>query len=308
MLLFVVLNPQGGYNRRIARAAGRRGCEIAMVSWREFDYGMLAELEPDEDVVFFRTGAPAAVHVARAFEHAGFRVLNDSRYIQLSGQKYLANVHAAANDIPTPSLNVAVDKQNLDLLSVYLRQEGSLVVKPLVSRDMGRYVFLIRCETDLANVGRIPGSQVLVQSEVPFERLVRVVVTKERMLVEATTYDTKHENWKATVCENPLIKHYRAAPRELVRLSEYTLRVFGGDIAYIDFFETTSGFVLSEINHSCGLIQHERVSGYPIASELGSFLAGCHGGARASEAGARLARRRESSRSGTAPETGGRRP
>ena len=258
MIIFVVLNPEGSYTRRITDVVERIGCPTRILSWRHFDYRLIRQFDPERDVVFFRTGAAAAVRIARAFEDAGFNLINDSRYIRLSGHKYLANVHAQANGIAVPELNVAVRKDNAELLRLYLKQNGTLVAKPIISRDMGRYVFLIRNDDDFANVATIPGARILLQSEVHFDRLVRTIVTRDGVLIEATTYDTKHDTWKATVCENPFAKHYYQVPGELVETTKKTLRAFGGDVAYIDYFETSNGFVLSEINHSCGLSEHER--------------------------------------------------
>jgi glutathione synthase/RimK-type ligase-like ATP-grasp enzyme len=273
MIVFIVLNSEGGYSRRIAQAVERNGRKTTMLSWQDFDYTVIRQLDPHRDAIFFRTGAAAAVRIARAFEGACFNVINDSRYIRLSGQKHLANVYANANGIAIPSLNVTIKKDNTELLSLYLKQNGPLVAKPIVSRDMGRYVFLIKTEADFTDVAGIPGSHILLQSEVKFDRLVRTIVTSDGMLVEATTYDTAHDTWKATVCENPFAKHYGHVPKELIEIAEKTIRVFGGHVAYIDYFETSNGFVLNEINHSCGLMEHERISGYPIAEEIGKFLA-----------------------------------
>ena len=288
MIAFIVFNPDGSYNERIARAVEAHGCEAALFSWKNFDYKLVAQFDPAKDKILFRTGAPQAIPIARAFEGAGFRVINDSRYIQLSGHKYLANVHARASGITIPDLNVVIPKGNVELLSLYLKQNGPLVAKPIMSRDKGRFVFLVKSEADFADVATIPGSSILLQSEVKFERLVRTIVTRDRMLVEATTYDTKHDSWKATVCENPRAKYYENVPKELVETAKKTIRVFGGHIAYIDYFQTTRGFVLNEINHSCGLIEHERISGFPIADELGSYLAGFPGNPRRSGSNASI--------------------
>jgi glutathione synthase/RimK-type ligase-like ATP-grasp enzyme len=166
-------------------------------------------------------------------------------------------------------LSVEVDKAHPEILRGYLRRYGALVVKPVYSRDMGRFVYRVReasAEEDLKRVATIPGERVLVQSEIGFVRLVRTIVLGRRMLVKATTCDTVHPpEWKATVCMNPNAAHYVDPPPRLVELAERTNVVFGGEVAYIDFFEQASGeFVLSEINQACGLQHHERITGVPI--------------------------------------------
>jgi [lysine-biosynthesis-protein LysW]---L-2-aminoadipate ligase len=273
MVIFIVLNVSGGYSRRIARAVQRNGSKTRFFSWRNFDYSFIRRLDPHSDLIFFRTGALPAARVARAFGEAGFTVVNDYRYIQLSAHKYLANVHAQANGIPIPRLNARVSKDDFELLSLYLTQYKSLVAKPIVSRDMGRFVYRLRTNNDLSQVLTIPGSHVLIQSEIKFDRLVRTVVTANGMLTEATIYDTARDTWKATVCQNPLARHYKDIPSELAALTKKTIQAFGGGIAYIDYFQTPDGFVLNEINHSCGLIEQERITGYPIATRLATYLA-----------------------------------
>lgn len=273
MLVFIVMNVSGNYTRRIANAVERRGYQTRIVSWRSFDDELITKLDPENDVIFLRTGARSAIGIARKFEDAGFLVLNDSRYVALSGQKYLAKVHARASGITIPDLNACIAKQNTELLLLYLKQYGPLVAKPIISRDMGRYVYRIKSPSDSERILSIPGSHILLQSEIQFTRLVRTIVTRESMLTEATTYDVKRTSWKATVCQNPHAKHYERVPLDLIQISEKTMRAFGGDIAYIDYFETSDGFVLNEINHSCSLQEHERISGCPIAERLGDYLA-----------------------------------
>lgn len=274
MVVFVVYDVQGAYSRQIASRLELRGSRTAFLSWRKFDYGVINKFDPATDVIFFRTGAEPTICIARAFEDAGFLVLNDSRYIAATANKYLANAYAACNGIRTPELNLRVKKNDFELMAMFLRRYGSLVAKPIWSCDKGRYVFRLKTESDFDQVYEIPGSAILLQNEIQFDRLVRTIVTRRGMLVDATTYDTKHESWKATVCENPDARHYKNVPGELIRTAEKVVGVFGGQIAYIDFFETSSGFVLNEVNHSCGLVEHERISGYPIAQHLGDFILG----------------------------------
>lgn len=273
MLVFVVLNVNGNYTKRIANAVERKGYQTKIISWRLFDDALVRKLDPGNDVIFLRTGALPAIKIAREFEDAGFLVLNDSRYVTLSAQKFLANVHARTSGIAVPALNVCIPKNNIDLLLLHLRQNGPLVAKPIISRDMGRYVYRIASPKDSDRVLCIPGSHILLQSEIRFTRLVRAIVTRESMLAEATTYEVKRSSWKVTVCENPHAAHYKCVPSELIAISERTIKAFGGEIAYIDYFETSDGFVLNEINHSCSLREQEQISGCPIAERLGDYLA-----------------------------------
>ena len=44
---------------------------------------------------------------------------------------------------------------------------------------------------------------------------------------------------------------------ELLRLAERTQQVIGGEINFIDVFETREAYILSEINTACNLSLHE---------------------------------------------------
>ena len=273
MLVIAAFNPDSFYAKRIANAVKRNGVKARVISWCGLGAESPAAFDPRSDLIYFRTGSPAAAKIARSFENAGFGTINDSRYIQLSGNKYLANVMAASGDIPTPVLNVMVEKSNTELISLYLKQNGPMVAKPVISRDMGRYVELLEGEASLHLALGIPGSHILLQSRVRFDRLVRTIATRKNMMTAATTFDIVRDGWKATVCENPHAQTYTDVPAELIRLVNKTIRLFGGEIAFIDFFEKDGAFIFNEINHSCGLMHHERITGCPIARYLGKYLA-----------------------------------
>lgn len=281
MIVMIVQHPSGFFHNQIARSVRELGVQCTLVSWMHFDVKVLDAFSPERDVIFLRTGTQQALDIARRFERRGFRVLNDSRYINISAQKFIANLYARANGIPVPELSVAVAKKHPSILREYLNQYGVLVAKPIYSRDMGRFVFRVTSESmdeSLKLIESIPGQEVLLQDEIQFDRIVRAIVIGKKMLVEATTFDTKHApDWKATVCMNPNAKHYVDVPDKLVKLAEWTNTAFGGDVAYIDFFEQASGdYVLSEINHSCGLQHHERITGVPIRKHIARYLVEQH--------------------------------
>ena len=277
MIIMIVQHSDGFYHNQIAKAIRELGEECTMFSWMKFDFGVIDLFDPERDVVFIRTGTVQAMRIAYRFERRGFHVLNDARYINLSAQKFISNIYARANGIPVPELCVAVDKKHPEIIRDYLRQYEVLVAKPIYSRDMGRHVHRITEQTiegDMKLIETIPGTEIMLQNEIQFARLVRVIVLGKKMIVEATTYDTKHApDWKATVCMNPKAKHYLDVPQKLVELAQWTNVAFGGEVAYIDFFEQVSGdYVLSEINHSCGLQHHEKITGVAIRRHIALYL------------------------------------
>jgi glutathione synthase/RimK-type ligase-like ATP-grasp enzyme len=278
MIVMLVQHPREFYHNRIAGALRALGEECRLISWMDFELAGIDAFSAQRDVLFTRTCSLRGLTITRAFERRGFKVLNDSCYNALSGNKLVQNQVARANGIAVPELSVEVDKAHPEIVRDYLRRYGTLVAKPIHSRDMGRFVFRLREENaqdDLRLVDQVPGERVLVQSEVKFVRLVRTIVLGRRMLVEATTYDTQHPpEWKATVCMNPNAKHYREVPARLVELAQRTIVVFGGEVAYIDFFELASGeFVLSEINQACALQHHERITAVPIHRHIARYVA-----------------------------------
>jgi glutathione synthase/RimK-type ligase-like ATP-grasp enzyme len=273
MFLFVVLNPTGRYTLRIASAVEALGEDVKVVSRIDFDYNWVERMNPYIDTVFFRTGSLEAVPIARAFERQGFRVLNDSRYIHLTGDKYLANAYAESVGLPVPDLTVKIDKSDLRLQEYYLDAYGPLVAKPVISWDKGRFVYLIEEPNELKRLQLIPGASVILQSYVKLDLLVRIVATSEGVIVPATTYVSPGNSWKASACGNPSAKHYRDVPDRLVKLAERFVSVYGAEVAFIDFFSVGNEFVLNEINHSCDLLTNEKITKCPIAARIADFLA-----------------------------------
>lgn len=274
MIIMIVKHPEGFYHNQIGKAVREFDEQCTLISWMNFDVDVIDTFSPDRDIVFMRTGALRALDIARNFESRGFKVLNDSRYINISAHGFISNLYARSNGIPVPELCVAVDKKHSAILRDYLHQYSVLVAKPIYSRDQGKFVYRISKEADIRFVNTIPGQLIMLQNEIEFVNIVRVIVIGKKMLTGATTYDSKHPpEWKATVCMNPEAKHYANVPRKLIDLAERTNVVFGGEVAYIDFFEQESGdYVLSEINHSCGLQYHERITGIPIHKHIGRYL------------------------------------
>ena len=120
MIVMIVQHPSGFYHNQIARSVRELGVGCTLLSWMHFDARSLDAFSPERDIVFVRTGTNQALNIAREFERRGFLVLNDSRYINMSAQKVIANQYARANRIPIPELSVAIDKMHPQVLRDYL--------------------------------------------------------------------------------------------------------------------------------------------------------------------------------------------
>lgn len=233
-------------------------------------------LNPSNTLIHSRT---AGVHINKkiaSLEKKGFHVINSSRALILTNNKYLAQKHAEKNGIPVAK-TYKVRKNNVARMQKLLAQHGSLVLKPIFSQGQGIYCAKVEHgiggQALAAIAAQVPGTFIQVQERIDYKKLIRMIVINYTVLTDAATYDEPSRDWKCSVCLNPAIKKYTVRDAALVRLGEETARAFGARINYIDFFEDARGqFILNEINTACSLFFHEKVTGVPIADVIARFL------------------------------------
>lgn len=240
---------------------------------------VLAEnsLTPSNTIIHSRTAGRITNEKINKFEKAGFKVINSSKTLTLTSNKYLSQEHARTNRICVAD-TYKVDKKDVDRFLSLLEKYGSLVVKPIFSQGRGIYCQKINkgiSKDDLCNIlDSVPGKMIQAQQCINYKKLIRVIVIGYKALRDATVYDEPaNDSWKCSVCLNPNIKKYTDNRNDLFELAELTARTFGAQINFIDYFEDADGrFVLNEINTACSLFIHERVTGCPIHQYIGDFL------------------------------------
>lgn len=234
-------------------------------------------LDPQNTLIHSRTAAPLVNKKIARFEKKGFKVINSSRTLNLTSNKYLSQKHAKESGIPVAE-TYKVSKGNLNKIKALIKKHGEVVLKPIFSQGQGIYCNKVDIETPekaLKEVlASIPGKIIQVQQYINYRKLIRVIVIGYKALKEATVYDVPAQGWKCSVCLNPGIKKYTPKNDILFKLAEKTAKAFGAQINFIDFFEDVNGdYILNEINTACSLRIHESVSGCKIHEFIGDFLA-----------------------------------
>lgn len=235
-------------------------------------------LTPENTLVHARTANPVANENLAALESRGFKVINSSKTLNLTSNKYLSQVHARENGIPVAD-TYKVSKGDLQEIMRLLEKYENIVLKPVYSKGQGIYCTKAGPGCTVSElkqlVDDIPGEEIQVQQLINYKRLIRLIVIDFNVIREATAYDEPSQSWKCSVCDNPNIKKYIADDQseKLFALGEKTARAFDARINYIDFFEAAGGdFILNEINTACNLSKHEKVTGINITKLIGDFL------------------------------------
>lgn len=234
-------------------------------------------LDPQNTLIHPRTAAPLINKKIAQLESMGFKVINPSRALKLTSNKYLSQKHAEKMGIPVAE-TYKVRKGNLNKIKAVIKKHGAAVLKPIFSQGQGTYCNKVDAETPEKTLKEIlasmPGKAIQVQQYINYKKLVRVIVIGYKALREAAVYDVPKDGWKCSVCLNPKIKKYTFKNDILFKLAEKTAKAFGAQINFIDFFEDADGnFILNEINTACSLRLHEKVSGCKIHKYIGDFLA-----------------------------------
>lgn len=233
-------------------------------------------LTPSNTLVHSRTAGPVTNDKIADLERAGFTVINPSKTLNLTSNKYLSQVHAEECGIPVAK-TYKVDKNEVKKVRDILSRYNWVVLKPVFSQGQGVFCRKINDgigDAELAEIMKsVPGDEIQVQQFIDYEILIRVIVIGFKAVRDATIYDLPDKDWKCSVCLNPGIKKYNDGTDALFDLAEKTAREFSAKVNFIDFFRDKKGdYILNEINTACNLFFHEEASGVKINELIGDFL------------------------------------
>jgi glutathione synthase/RimK-type ligase-like ATP-grasp enzyme len=218
-------------------------------------------------------------------ENEGFKVINNTDVLQLTSDKSRCAIKMFNEGLPHPKTweyNRITGDINLDAIVRYAQENGNgkIVVKPYTSMNQGADVEVIselRSDTQCtcshcgdvhsrvaidsrelrAAIRRQPTNKVVIQEYIDYTAIYRVIVIGGRALPISWEDRPSEHRWRVSVCLNRGMMFVPRPDTELLRLAERTQRIIGGEINFIDVFETREGYVLSEINTACNLLIHE---------------------------------------------------
>jgi glutathione synthase/RimK-type ligase-like ATP-grasp enzyme len=233
-------------------------------------------LKPNNTLIYSRIAGKYTNEKLAKIEAMGYKIINSTSTLELTSNKYKANLHAAQKKLPIAD-TYKINKTNFAEIKKLLKKYKILVLKPIHSQGQG--IFCHKIQDNLsakelkAKIKEVPGEEIQVQGFIDYQKLIRVIVIGYKVVADSYTYDIPDQGWKCSVCLNPRIKKYEPSDDRLKDLAEKTAKAFEAEINFIDFFEDKKGkFILNEINTACNLIRHEQVTGVDIHKYIGDFL------------------------------------
>lgn len=236
------------------------------------NYELPEGASPENTIIHARAAYPDPNgwmrHLIR-LEQSGFTVINSTDTLLLTSNKLECAMRLFNSDIEHPitleyNKSLPLD-QRLDIVNESNLLGNTLIAKPYTSIEQGASVKLIDFgfNTELPEVmdliESVPGNPIILQQYVPYTAIYRVIVIGGRAMPYSFVDRPTPEKWKVSVCLNKTSMEFVPNPNpDLLDLGERIQRFIGGEVNFIDIFETDPGeFVISEINTACNLRIHE---------------------------------------------------
>ncbi len=276
--------PGRKYGRKIGKELRKLGVVsfyCSLTRWPKV-FNDHPELNKNNCVIIARVAhpnnGPSWMKILEQKEQEGWTVINSTKVLKLTSNKLECSLYL--QDKVNHPKSWECTKQNFNNVADSL-MDGIYIVKPYVSQSQGKYVkkFAKANDADFhwdeiadkpLNINEIPENKLVIQEFIKYVALYRVIVINGKALPFSFIDRPTKDKWKVSVCLNKVSMEYVPNPKkELLLLAEKTQKELGGQINYIDIFEKEDGtFVISEINTSCILFIHERLSGINIAKEI----------------------------------------
>ncbi len=231
-------------------------------------------IQNGDTILHFRTAGPKINQIARNCAKRGYRVINTPEALEISSNKLLTVSHLASQGIRvsrSAEFPKSVCREELETQW----SDSRFVIKPTVGIGQGAYCFRSHGkDPDLAKkIRNVPGENLLFQEYVDYQRIFRVTVVDGVAMGKAVFMDEPTKlRWKVSVCLNDKMKHVDSPDPRLLDYALDVAKACGLEIGFIDVFQSSDGYILSEVNTACSLIQHERMSGFNISREIAKYL------------------------------------
>jgi len=247
------------------------------------------DIHPDNTVIHSRCAFPSARWLDRlhAYEDQGYAVINKTKTLRLTANKLKTVQLLKENGLLQPQTLIDITKtSNISEILAHVRQyfsSNEFVIKPYTSAGQGEHVYKMHVNNSEHDIREImhsmPYDSVIIQEVIPYTSIIRVIVIGG-VAMPYHFIDYKRPNeWKVSVCLNKTTMQVKLGiPADLAELAEKVQRIVGGDINFVDIFDTPYGYVVSEINTACNLYQHQQLlkrAGYQksgIAWRIAEYL------------------------------------
>jgi glutathione synthase/RimK-type ligase-like ATP-grasp enzyme len=225
----------------------------------------ISRFDPDRTLIHCRAAEPNSHWMQQLEEYnsLGFRFINSLQALRTTSDK------AACAQLFIRPRTYIFERNNASRDLFNSLSVGEYVAKPKISQGQGIYIqrFIKEnssersLETFRTILENIPTNTVVVQEFINYTRLHRIICV-DGVAIPRDFYDTPTPTkWKVSVCLNPHIKVNRNPDPQLLREAESMQRRVGGNINFLDIFETRNGYVPCEINTACNLTRHSIIGG-----------------------------------------------
>ena len=234
----------------------------------------IAHKPAEVDVLFERSiSYSRGLYIARIFEAHGIPVVNPALIAERCGDKYITSQLLVKHSIPTPRVLMAFDEASA--LQAIETLGYPCVLKPVVG-SWGRLLAKVEnramAETIVEHksvLGGVSHQVFYIQEYVDKPgRDIRAFVVGEE--TTCAIYRTS-ENWITNTARGGIAANCPLTP-ELVDLCQRTARALGGGLLAVDVFETPSGLLVNEVNHTMEFRNSITTTGVNIPSRMVDYL------------------------------------
>ncbi len=256
-----------GDEKLLIDAAKRKNVDLHIVDVREQIFDPLSYKERFDVVLERCLSTVKGTHAIEFFENIGIPTVNTLRIARLCGDKFATSLVLARNKIPTPRFALVFGEEQAKLAVAELGG-FPVVIKP-VSGSWGRLVARINdmhaLEAIIEQKTMLGGPHhqaIYIQKYIEKPgRDIRVHVIGGKVI--AAIY-RKSDHWITNTARGA-----EAVPcqidSDLKAISLKTGKAIGEGVLGLDVFETKSGYVVNEVNHTIEFKNVQRVTGIDIA-------------------------------------------
>jgi len=251
----------------------KRDVEIIKINDND-EFFDLSENHLELDLVFERSVSyTRGLYIARMFERFNISVINSSRVAEICGDKFVTSKILAENNIPTPNVMLAFSQESA--LEAVEKMGYPCVIKPVV----GSWARLISKINDRNAAEAVIEHKKTLGGYMHSIFYIQEYIDKPGRDIRAFYVGGKticaiyrsSEHWitnttrggKASNC--PVTK-------ELDEICQKTAKVIGGGILALDLFETKTGLIVNEVNHTMEFRNSIDTTGVNIPGKVVDYL------------------------------------
>ena len=285
----LICNKASWEEKEIIKAARKRNLECDIL----LNHDLVLNLEKekfDTDIFLQRSLSYfRGLYSTAILESQGYRVINNFKCAQISGNKLLTTLELMKNKIPTPKAYCAFTKKSA--LEALEKLGYPAVIKPIVG-SWGRLVALLKDRDfavavleDRETLGQLYHKifymqefiwkqardiEMFVSDRSKSPRDIRVLTIGDKVVTAMYRYEIIND-WRSTATLGARSKSCKVTP-EMEEISLKASKVVDGEILGLDLMESDNGYLVQEINHTSGFKAASWTTGTDIAGRIVDYI------------------------------------